>query len=129
MKRKQFCMYLRTTFIWTDNLYRHSHIDEAWLKWAFGWTTTRFVPEDFDLPHGYGSSYVDLGLKVVVRAAPATLTAFQPEALHGTTFSGGAINYGLSMTATRRVRDGYEALIAGGGGVEYHIPTDMHAST
>ncbi|THV00984.1 hypothetical protein K435DRAFT_854246 [Dendrothele bispora CBS 962.96] len=102
-----------------------SHKDMAWLKWAFGWTATRLLPEDFSLPHGHGSSYVDLGLKVVVRSAPATLTAFRPEALHGTTFTGGAINFGLSFTATRRVREAYDALLENGYQVEYDVLTAL----
>ncbi len=104
----------------------HTHIDAAQCQWAFGWTVLRELPSTFELPQGYGSSYVDIGLKVIVESANSTLTAFQPNHLHGTTYSGGAINYGLSMTMTERVKEGYEEMKTNGNVVFAHAATNEH---
>jgi hypothetical protein len=55
-----------------------------------------------------GSSFVDVGLKVVVRQATGTMMAFQPEQLHGTTIANGAVNTGMAITFSRRVGDAWE---------------------
>jgi len=54
-----------------------------------------------------GASFVDVGLKVVVRQATGTIMAFQPEQLHGTTISNGAVNTGMAITFSRRVGDAW----------------------
>jgi hypothetical protein len=68
----------------------------------------------FNQPLYTGSSYVDVPLHVVVSTAPCTLSVFQPNVLHGTTESGGAINYGLSMTMTCHVYESYMEFIKAG---------------
>jgi len=73
-----------------------------------------------------GSSYVDIGLKVVVQSAAGTLSAFQPNHLHGTTFTGGIVNYGLSMTSTRRVHEAIREIEQDGARVKYSLDTDKH---
>lgn len=74
-----------------------------------------------------GSNYVDVGLKVVVQSAPGTLTAFQPDQLHGTTYTGGILNYGLSMNSTRRVHEAILDLEKNGIQVQYYLHTDQHS--
>ncbi|THU86198.1 hypothetical protein K435DRAFT_868526 [Dendrothele bispora CBS 962.96] len=103
-----------------------AHTDEAHLGWAFAFTASREVPADFLLPERYGSSYVDLDLKVVVRSASATLTSFKPGALHETTYAEGAVNFGMSMTGTQRVRDAYEELMQKKYKVDYGLLTNKH---
>lgn len=78
------------------------------------------------LPKNYGSNYVDVGLRVIVESATGTLSVFQPNHLHGTTFTGGAVNYGLSMTMTQRVRDGYLEMMKEGPRVFASAPVDLH---
>ena len=45
-----------------------------------------------DIKYFPGSSFVDVSLKVVIHQAIGTMMAFQPEQLHGTTKSNGAVN-------------------------------------
>jgi len=115
------CIIIRTKY-WSS----HTHVDECAVRWAFGWTVTHDIPDDCPLPPGMGSSYVDVGLKVVVQSAAGTLSAFQPNHLHGTTFTGGIVNYGLSMTSTRRVNDAIWEIEQIGTHVRYCLDTDKH---
>jgi len=55
-----------------------------------------------------GSSFVDIGLKVVVHQARGTVMAFQPEHLHGTTIAHGAINTGMSISFSRCVSEAWK---------------------
>jgi hypothetical protein len=66
------------------------------------------------LPSGYGSAYVDVGLRIIVAPAAGTLSALRPDVLHGTTETHSATNYGLSLTMTRRVSDAYAEFIKRG---------------
>ncbi len=52
-----------------------------------------------------GSSFVDIGLKVVVHQYTGTAMAFKPEHLHGTTLSYGRANLIIAITFSRRVND------------------------
>lgn len=52
-----------------------------------------------------GGSFVDVGLRVVVRQARGTLIAFQPEHQHGTTRLFGAHNYLCSINFSTKVLD------------------------
>ncbi|ESK86627.1 hypothetical protein Moror_9731 [Moniliophthora roreri MCA 2997] len=92
----------------------HTHRDPAYCRWAFGFTAVHDRSEDSELPEGHGSNYVDMTLGIVVESGDGTLTAFQPDYLHGTTYAGKIVNYGLSATMTRRVRDGFEEFIKEG---------------
>ncbi len=61
-----------------------------------------------------------------MESANSTLTAFQPNYIHGTTYSGGVINYGLSMTMTERVKEAYKEMRENGTIVFAHAATDEH---
>lgn len=61
-----------------------------------------------------------------MQSSAGTLAAFLPGALHGTTLTGGAINYGISITSTRRVNEAYAELEAKGQHVAFACVTDTH---
>ncbi|KAG6819030.1 hypothetical protein H0H93_016124 [Arthromyces matolae] len=88
------------------------HIDPAFCPWAFSWTVSREAVSG--KPHSAGSSYVDVGLKVVVQAASGTMSAAQPNHRHGTTVSAGMVNCGFATLFTRRVEEGYRDMLAEG---------------
>ncbi|KDR65518.1 hypothetical protein GALMADRAFT_148627 [Galerina marginata CBS 339.88] len=102
-----------------------SHTDACSVEWAFGWTVGRIDTAQI-LPANKGANFVDLGLKVVVENSVGTLTAFQPECLHGTTEKGGVMNYILALTSTRRVLEGYMDLEKSGARIAYSAETDQH---
>jgi hypothetical protein len=58
-------------------------------------------------PAIHGSSFVDIGLKVVVRQDTGTVMAFKPDHLHGTTLSRGLANSILAITFSRRVSEAW----------------------
>ena len=75
---------------------RRTHTDPCYYGWAVSWTTGREVPaQQQDAPSG-GSSFVDVTLGVIVKAAAATMQAFRPDLEHGTTPANGTVNRGLS---------------------------------
>ncbi|KDR67757.1 hypothetical protein GALMADRAFT_146784 [Galerina marginata CBS 339.88] len=102
-----------------------SHTDACSVEWAFGWTVGRIDTAQI-LPANKGANFVDLGLRVVVENSAGTLTAFQPECLHGTTEKGGVMNYILALTSTRRVFEGYSDLEKLGAKIAYSVDTDQH---
>jgi len=51
---------------------------------------------------------VDISLKVLVRQKAGTVMAFQPDFLHGTTLTSDAINKGIAICFSRRVREAWE---------------------
>jgi len=67
----------------------------------------RQIPDPTIQPFA-GSSFVDIGLQVVVRHATGSMMAFQPEHLHGTTMSDGAVNMFLLISFSRRVGDAWK---------------------
>lgn len=89
--------------------YLHSwtHTDKAYCKYAFTLCADR---QNLEIPTQAlpGSSFVDIGLKVVVHQARGTVMAFQPEHLHGTTIAHGAINTGMSISFSRRVSEAWK---------------------
>lgn len=74
-----------------------THTDQAYCKYAFVLCAERQNP-DIQIHPFPGSSFVDIGLKVVVRQAAGTMMAFQPECLHGTTISYGAVNTSMIIS-------------------------------
>ena len=66
---------------------------------------------------GSGGNFVDVTLKVVVKAAVGTLFVFQPSKLHGTTLSYGATNRNMAITFSKRVADGYREMVENGGSI------------
>ena len=101
MKRKFRLLLLSITIhifcSWT-------HVDPVFCKYAFSLVTSRTI-SGTGTP---GSSFVDVNLKVVVRQATGTMMAFQPEQLHGTTISDGAVNTGMAITFSQRVGDAWK---------------------
>ena len=61
-----------------------------------------------------------------MQGAGGTMTAFQPERMHGTTERGGIIAYGLAMNFTRRVAEAIQELMERGQTVRYGLDTDTH---
>lgn len=84
-----------------------THTDQAYCKYAFVLCAERQNP-DAQIHPSPGSSFVDIGLKVVVRQATGTMTAFQPEYLHGTTVAHGAVNSSMIISFSRRITDAWE---------------------
>ncbi|KAF9521524.1 hypothetical protein CPB83DRAFT_900619 [Crepidotus variabilis] len=68
-------------------------------------------------PNG-GASFVDVGLKVLVRQAAGTMMAIRPAELHGTTKMYGAVNIGATITFSTRVSDAWAEALALGEKVE-----------
>ncbi|KAF6756028.1 hypothetical protein DFP72DRAFT_1067327 [Ephemerocybe angulata] len=99
-----------------------THKDNSPVKWSLALTTLRMMQENSPLQAGYGSNLVDVTLRVVVQSRVATLTAFTPNVLHGTTTHGEGIdpiNAGVSLTSTERVYKAYAAMAAQPGGVVF----------
>ena len=84
-----------------------THTDQAYCKYAFVLCAERQNP-DVQVHPFPGSSFVDIGLKVVVRQATGTMMAFQPECLHGTTSAHGAVNNSIIISFSRRIHDAWE---------------------
>lgn len=57
------------------------------------------------VPPGAGGSFVDVSLKVIVKQAQGTMLAFQPDLIHGTTVSHGAVNHIIAVTFCRSVAE------------------------
>lgn len=86
---------------------RWTHTDKAYCTYAFGFCPDRQIPDPAIQPFA-GSSFVDVGLQVVVRHATGSMMAFQPGHLHGTTMAEGAVNMGLLISFSRRVCDAWK---------------------
>ena len=84
-----------------------THTDQAYCKYAFVLCPERQNP-DVQIHPFPGSTFVDVGLKVAVRQATGTMTAFQPEHLHGTTSARGAVNTTMIISFSRRINDAWE---------------------
>jgi hypothetical protein len=97
---------------------RWTHTDKAYCKYAFAFCVGRDLPEQLPQHPKCGSSFVDIGLKVVVRQDRGTIMAFRPEYLHGTTLAYGAINSAIAITFSRRVSDAWEEAGLGNISVE-----------
>ena len=114
------------------NLYRWSHVDPAYCTWAFSLCVGReiglfslsqsnhtyatrstarqsSVTKEKSQPavKGGGANFVDVTLKVVIKASPGTLFVFKPEQLHGTTLAHGAVNHNIAITFSQQLEDGY----------------------
>ena len=63
---------------------------------------------------GGGGNFVDVTLKVVVKAAVGTLFIFQPDKLHGTILSYGATNCNMAIIFFKCVADGYREMVENG---------------
>ncbi|KAJ3508985.1 hypothetical protein NLJ89_g5460 [Agrocybe chaxingu] len=98
-----------------------THYDPCYIKWAFTWTVGQELSQKSLSSPNTGSSFVDLGLRVVVKSSVGTIMAFQPNELHGTTERHGTFNYGLSLTSTKCVRDGYLKLEESGVNVRQYL--------
>ena len=68
-----------------------THTDQAYCKYAFVLCPEHQNP-DVQIHPFLGSTFVNVGFKVAVHQATGTMTAFQLEHLHGTTFACSAVN-------------------------------------
>lgn len=85
------------------------HTDASYADWAF----TYFVGRTTDLPTkrkpkvrpllGGGMNFVDVSLRVVVKASCSTLMAHRPNYSHGTTYGYDASNLSLSIAFSERL--------------------------
>lgn len=66
-------------------------------------------------PKSYGSCFVDVNLRVVVRPAIGTMMEFNPLHLHGTTRSWYRIVRACAFTASKYIHDAFEEALAGAG--------------
>ncbi|KAF6765611.1 hypothetical protein DFP72DRAFT_1108472 [Ephemerocybe angulata] len=101
-----------------------SHTDDSPVPFTVIMTCSREDPKAPALAPGLGANLVDLTLKTVVQAAPATLMAFNSNKLHGTTNHGAGIdptNSGLGIFLTKRVHDAIRDAVGKSGydGVVY----------
>jgi hypothetical protein len=97
-----------------------AHTDKCFTEWAFGFTATRQEGGFHDHGHPtrhneraqgippFGLEYVDFESKLLVRAAPNSLSAFKPKHPHGSTFSHGIHQLGLSITSSTRVLEAFK---------------------
>ncbi|KAJ3507943.1 hypothetical protein NMY22_g16778 [Coprinellus aureogranulatus] len=105
-----------------------THKDHSPLKWSLAITSMREVYSDSPLNPKFGSNLVDLSLRVVVQSRVGTLTAFNPNELHGTTTHGRGIdpvNAGVSLTSTRRVYTAYTEMMEKGPVIFAGEPVDV----
>ena len=87
---------------------RWAHTDKSYCTYAFA-----FCPDVTIEPEAAfgGSSFTDIGLKVVVQQDTGTVLAFKPDHLHGTTLSHGAANSIIAITFSRRVSDAWAKVL------------------
>ncbi|KAF7424823.1 hypothetical protein PC9H_010134 [Pleurotus ostreatus] len=91
------------------------HRDASYCPWAASWIVNRNVDNvDDSADKSAGSSFVDVGLRVAVRAASASLVIWNPNNAHGTTRSYGAENSGIAITFSSKVCDVYRTLTSMG---------------
>ena len=64
-------------------------------------------------PVGGSGNFVELTLRIVVKAATGTLMAFQPEYPHGTTCICGAHNQVCAITFSSHILEAYKVAMAG----------------
>lgn len=107
---RKFCSLSHPRICPLNSLFRPIHTDASMCRWSLSWTVAR----DEVTPGNGGSSYVDVGLRAVVRSAPATMIAAQPQHPHGTTHHMGSVNYGFVIPFSKRLADGYRAMLAKG---------------
>jgi hypothetical protein len=101
------------------------HSDQCSTTWSIGLTCSRDIQ---DPPEGvketrnspwkipaHGLDYVDVDIKVIVRGAAKTLTAFQPKWRHGTTRGHRIIQLGCALTSSCHVSDAYQEALKKGG--------------
>jgi hypothetical protein len=96
-----------------------AHTDETTTTWLIGLTCSRevdFPPENTPTtrnnpwqiaPHGL--DFVEFETRVIVRAAPGTMTLLQPRYMHGTTRGHRVIQLGVSMSSSQHVSDAFHA--------------------
>ncbi|EMD30816.1 hypothetical protein CERSUDRAFT_145806 [Gelatoporia subvermispora B] len=86
-----------------------AHTDPAYCPFALSLCVGRNVcpSEPTLLPDG-GANFVDASLHVIVKQDVATLMAFKPDFLHGTTLAHGAINYSITIAFSQRLSDAWE---------------------
>jgi hypothetical protein len=94
-----------------------THTDQAYCTYAFALCSDRQVLDPSIQPFS-GSSFVDVGLKVIVRQAIGTMMVFKPENLHATTLAHGAVNCFLLVSFSRRVYDAWKEALELGNKVE-----------
>ena len=86
-------------------------MDKCFAPWAFNLAVAReynskaTTAGNVPTPSYGGANFVDVNLRVVVVNAPATLFAFKPTHVHGTTVSGGTTNYELTFAFSQRIAD------------------------
>ncbi|THV06841.1 hypothetical protein K435DRAFT_789283 [Dendrothele bispora CBS 962.96] len=97
-----------------------SHTDLCYTPWAFNITVGRVKADTLTakkripIPEQGGANFVVVDLKVVVMNAPATIFAFNPEQLHGTTVTGDTVNYNMTFAFSQKVADALDKLAANG---------------
>ncbi|KAL0057975.1 hypothetical protein AAF712_015369 [Marasmius tenuissimus] len=96
-----------------------SHTDRKYAPYAFNLTAAREQGEtltsgNIEIPSYGGANFVDVNLRVVVINAPATMFAFDPEHVHGTTVTGGTINYNITITFSSRIGESIQKLAGQG---------------
>ncbi|KAL0060974.1 hypothetical protein AAF712_012205 [Marasmius tenuissimus] len=98
---------------------RWSHTDRKYAPFAFNLTAAREQGEtltsgNVEIPPYGGANFVDVNLRVVVINAPATMFAFDPEHVHGTTVTGGTVNYNITITFSSRIGESIQKLAGQG---------------
>lgn len=98
-----------------NTVYRWTHYDPCFCRFAFNLTAGRIQCEtptasSTPIPSYGGANFVDLNLRVVVVNAPATMFAFKPNHLHGTTVTGGTANCNLTFAFSRHIAEAFEDL-------------------
>jgi hypothetical protein len=92
-----------------------AHTDQNESPWNFGFTFAREAeeePEDRMMTRGFvnkflvrphGLDYVDFETKTIVRAAPNTMTGFQPKYMHGTTNGHRVRQFGAALPVSSHI--------------------------
>lgn len=83
-------------------------MDRSACRYSVSWTVNRESDATEDISPVLGSSFVDVTLRVSVRGAAGTVTAWVPTNLHGSTCAyNGIPNIGTVFTYSQRVADAY----------------------
>lgn len=91
-------------------------MDKCYAPFAFNLAVAREHNEaaatagNVPIPSYGGANFVDVNLQVVVVNALATLFAFKPTHVHGTTVSGGTTNFELTFAFSQRIADAFAQL-------------------
>ena len=109
-----FCIsHIQSSDLCPKTFPRHAHWDNCVTQWAFGLTCSQegitgsqhVTQSKHYLIPPHGVDYVDFATLTIICVQARTLTAYQPQWMHGTTMGIRVFQHGICMTSSRHISD------------------------